>query len=53
MNPYGNSELNDGTLKGLEMFSPPSDEQNYNLGNYESQHMESQDEEYGTMLTQN
>lgn len=36
MNPYGNSELNDGTLKGLEMFSPPSDEQNYNLGNYES-----------------
>ncbi|CDW85942.1 UNKNOWN [Stylonychia lemnae] len=58
-NQYTSSMIQDGTLKNLQMFSPPSDENNYNLGQYESQHLgETQNEHdnednqhYGSQFT--
>lgn len=29
---FNQSMIQDGTLKNLQMFSPPSDDNNYNLG---------------------
>eukprot|EP00347_Sterkiella_histriomuscorum_P023688 403333731 len=55
---YNQSMIQDGTLKNLQMFSPPSDENNFNIGGYDNgsqNYDQSQDDRqpYGSVSQQN